>query len=195
MSPNNHGKANHPANAANPTRGNIPRPSQADERPDFSRNRDDIQHMEGPQHGGEAGPAVCVRCHAIRHHKHWHLDEQTATALLAQGDTEQVVCPGCVKVERQEYDGQVVLSGAFVHAHQDEIMGLIRNTESSMREHNPIARIASVTMADDRVEVLTISPFLAERIGKEVRKAYDGMLEIKHPERQEFIRVTWMRED
>jgi hypothetical protein len=194
MSPNQHGKANHPQHAENPTRGNVSRPTQADQRPDFSRFRDDVPHLEGPQPGGASGPAVCTRCHAIRHHKHWHLDEATAKALLAQGDTEQVICPGCVKVERQEYDGQVVLTGAFLNAHQEEIIGLIRNTESHIREHNPIARIASVTATEDRVEVLTISPFLAERIGKEVRKAYDGELEIKHPERQEFIRVTWMRE-
>lgn len=194
MSPNR-GKANHPQNPANPTRGNTRSPNQADQRPDTQRWREDTPHLEGPQPDGAAGPAVCTRCHAIRHHKHWHLDEKTAVGLIAQGDVEQLVCPGCVKVERQEWDGQVVLIGGFVQAHQDEIMGLIRNTESHIREHNPIARVGSVTATEDRLEVLTVSPFLAERIGKEVRKAYDGMLEIKHPERQEFIRVTWIRED
>lgn len=194
MSPK-HGKVNKPQHAENPTRGNIRRPSQADERPDYERFRPDIPHAEGPQPGGEGGHAVCVRCHAIRHQKHWHLDEREAQALIAGGEVEQMICPGCTKVERKEFDGQVVLTGAFVQAHQDEIMGLIRNTESHIRSHNPIARVASVTIDDDRVEVLTISPFLAERIGKEVRKAYEGMLEIKRPERQEFIRVTWMRED
>lgn len=194
MSPNP-GKAKHPQHGENPTRGNMRDPAHGDDTPYTQFRHEDTPHMEGPQPNGAAGPAVCVRCHAIRHHKHWHLDEKTATALIAQGDVEQMVCPGCVKVEREEYDGMVVLKGAFVQAHQDELVGLIRNTESHIREHNPIARVAMVKMADDRMEVLTISPFLAERIGKEVRKAYDGMLEIQHPERKEFIRVTWIRED
>lgn len=194
MSPNR-GKANHPQNAANPTRGNMRDPAQADTLPFTRVWREDTPHMEGPQPNGAAGPAVCVRCHAIRHHKHWELDERKATALIAQGEVEQLICPGCTKVEREEYDGMVVLSGAFVQSHQDELVGLIRNTEAHIREHNPIARVAMVKMADDRMEVLTISPFLAERIGKEVRKAYDGMLEIQHPERKEFIRVNWIRED
>ncbi len=194
MSPNP-GKANHPQHPENPTRGNSTTPSQADTHKETTQFRPDTPHHEGPQPDGAAGPAVCVRCHAIRHHKHWHLDEKAAKALIAKGDVEQLVCPGCVKVEREEYDGMVVLKGAFVQAHQDELVGLIRNTEAHIREHNPIARVAMVKMADDRLEVLTISPFLAECIGKDVRKAYDGMLEIQHPERKEFIRVTWIRDD
>lgn len=194
MSPNPN-KANHPRNPANPTHGIAREPSQADRHAESRQFRPDTPHHEGPQPGGEAGQAVCVRCHAVRHQKHWHLDEQAATALLAQGEVEQVICPGCLKVEREEFDGQVVLSGAFVEAHQDEIIGLIRNTEALLRANNPMARVASVTATADRLEVLTISPFLAERIGKEVRKAYDGKLQIQHADREAFIRVTWLRED
>lgn len=189
MSPNR-GKANHPQHRENPTRGAIRSPSQADQRPDMSRRRDKVTRDDQPTHG----PAVCTRCQAIYHHKHWHLPGRDQANQLGLGEVMETVCPGCVKVERQEYDGHVVISGPFVEAHHDEILGLIRNTESHIREHNPIARVAQLTEAPDRVEVLTISPFLAERIGKELSKAYDGQLEIQHPEREEFTRVTWIRD-
>ena len=141
-----------------------------------------------------AGSAVCTRCQAIYHHKHWHLPGQDAAATLGLGDVEATVCPGCTKVERQEYDGHVVISGEFLAAHEEEIMGLIKNTEAHIRSHNPIARIGKIEHLDDRIEVMTISPFLAERIGKELNKAYDGKLTVQHPEREDFIRVTWIRE-
>lgn len=153
-------------------------------------DRDKHARYENPS----VGSAVCTRCQAIYHHKHWHLPGQDAALHLGLGEVAETVCPGCVKVERQEYDGQVVISGPFVEAHQEEIMGLIRNTEAHIRSHNPIARVAQVTQAPDRVEVLTISPFLAERIGKELNKAYDGKLTVNHPEREDFIRVSWIRE-
>lgn len=145
-------------------------------------------------HGGYTGTVVCARCHAIWDHKHWHLNEDEYSRLRQDETIEKVVCPGCEKVERGEYDGQVTLRSSLIPENEQAIMGLIHNTEEHIREHNPLARIASLQRKGDTIEVLTISPFLAERIGKELRKAYHGQLEINHSERAEFVRVTWIRE-
>ena len=127
-------------------------------------------------------------------HRHWHPAGQGAALSLGLSEVTETVCPGCVKEERQEYDGHVMISGPFLASHEQEILGLIRNTEAQMRAHNPIARIAKLTQAADRIEIMTISALLAERIGKELNKAYDGNLTVQHPEREDFTRVTWFRE-
>lgn len=162
-----------------------------------------LQHQHQHQHRERAerddnpsvGSAVCTGCQAIYHNKHWHLPGHDNALKLGIGKVEETVCPGCTKVERQEYDGQVTISGPFLAAHQTEILGLIRNAEALLRSHNPIARIAKLTHEPDRIEVLTISPFLAERIGKELSKAYAGELTIQHPVQEQFVRVTWVRDD
>lgn len=166
-------------------------PSEARTRPDRRTTYESVPHAEGSYEG----TVICGRCHAIWDRKHWHLDESEYNRLRDDVTIEHVVCPGCLKIEREEYDGHVILKSPLIPANQEAITGLIYNTEAHIREHNPIARIASLTVEGDTIEVLTISPFLAERIGKELRKAYHGELEIKHPHRQPFIQVMWYRED
>lgn len=140
------------------------------------------------------GHGICTRCHAIWDRKHWHLNEEEYKSLRQDKSVSQVVCPACVKIERQEFDGQVTLKSPLIPKNEEAIIGLIYNTEAHIREHNPLARIASLTVRGDTIEVLTITPFLAERIGKELRKAYQGTVEFKHPLRQNFVRVSWYRE-
>lgn len=158
--------------------------------PNHRTFRPDVPHAEGSYEG----TVICTRCHAIWDNKHWHLNEQEYATLRNDTDVGQVICPGCEKIERGEYDGHVVLKSPLIPQNEEAIVGLIKNTEAHIREHNPLARIASLQVKGDSVEVLTISPFLAERIGKELRKAYHGELEIKHSEREQFVRVTWYRE-
>ena len=80
-------------------------------------------------------------------------------------------------------------AGAYVIAYDR----LIENTEAHIRRHNPIARIASLTEEGDTIRVLTISCFLAERIGKELEKAYGGKLDLQRLDREDFVRVRWSR--
>jgi hypothetical protein len=169
-------------------------PSMARTRPDFRRNYRDYATLRHFEDGSVYGHAVCTQCHAIWDRKHWHLNEEEYRQLRSDDTVEKVVCPACVKIEREEYDGHVILQSPLIPKNEEAIIGLIYNTEQHIREHNPLARIASLTVRGDTIEVLTITPFLAERIGKELRKAYHGTVEFKHPTRQNFVRVSWYRE-
>lgn len=169
-------------------------PSMARTRPDRRigyRKYSELRHFE---EGTVLGHAVCTQCHAIWDRKHWHLNEEEYRELRSDDSVEKVVCPACVKIEREEFDGHVILQSPLIPKNEEAIVGLIYNTEQHIREHNPLARIASLTVRGDTIEVLTITPFLAERIGKELRKAYHGTVEFKHPTRQNFVRVSWYRE-
>lgn len=141
------------------------------------------------------GTVTCGRCHAIFNgDKRWHLDETEFRALSEDPAIESVVCPACEAIEHEEYDGQVTLTSPLIAKDPEVFVGLIRNTEARLRENNPMARIAQLTVKDDTITVLTITPFLAERIGKELKKAYHGKVELQHLQRERFIRVSWYRE-
>lgn len=166
-------------------------PSAARTQPETRQFPPDVPHA----HVGLHGTVVCDRCHAIWARKRWHLDEVEHARLTALPETTHTTCPGCVAVERQEYDGEVILRSPLIAKDHASFIGLVRNTEALVREHNPLARVAVLENGGDQLRILTISPFLAERIGKEMRKAYDGDLVIEHAERERFVRVFWTRDE
>lgn len=158
-------------------------------RPDFHRDQPPCPHTTG----GYKGTVVCGRCHAIWNKKRWHLNEEQYRELVGEPTIASVVCPACHQIEWGEYDGVVTLRSPLIPANQAAIEGLIRHTEADIRTDNPLARIASLKATGDTIEILTITPFLAERIGKELQKAYDGELEVKAATCERFVRVTWLR--
>lgn len=48
---------------------------------------------------------------------------------------------------------------------------------------------------DGRVEILTTDEKLAQRIGREIRKAYQGCVSYKWSEDANLVRVDWSRDD
>lgn len=152
-----------------------------------------------PEGGGRPAPdtpgtLICPRCHAISQEKRWFLDEPLYEALKDSPGTRAVICPGCNAVERGLYDGEVVLRSPLLAANKDVALNLIRNEEARVRRDNPLARLASVEDRGEEIRVLTITPFLAHRIGKEFEKAYHGELEIQNLPDERFTRVRWTRE-
>ena len=159
-------------------------------RPDRRMNFPDMPHSPG----GYTGTVVCPRCHAIYNDKHWHFDEAEYERLRDAPDVNAVICPADEKIEREEYDGFVTLKSSLIPKNEEAVLGLIYNTEKHIQANNPMARIAKLSVDGDTIEVHTISTFLAERIGKELGKAYHGELDIKPSPREQFIRVSWYRE-
>lgn len=174
-----------------------PNPNKLSVPPDTAKTRHDRRILlPNIPHGNNTipGMAVCPRCHAIWEDKHWHLDERQYQELIQNPNVQQWVCPADQQIDKGEYDGQVTLSSPLIAEQSENFVGLIRNTEAHIRLHNPLARIAQLTAHGDTIEILTITPFLAERIGKELVKAYHGQVEFKHSERARFVRVSWKRD-
>ncbi len=140
------------------------------------------------------GIIICPRCHAISEQKRWFVDEQRYQELRGAAGVEEVVCPGCRRVEAQVYEGEVLLKSPLLVHTQDDALNLIRHTAEEARLENPIARLASVEARDDEIHVLTTTKWLAERIGKEFHKAYGGHVEIDSLPNEKFARVRWVRE-
>ncbi|HEY9869987.1 MAG TPA: BCAM0308 family protein [Candidatus Obscuribacterales bacterium] len=141
----------------------------------------------------EPGTSVCTRCTAICHDKHWYIDPNKLKSLARDPEVRQVMCPGCERVEKRMYDGEVVLESDLLVTHRDACLALIKHTEGKAWHDNPLSRIATMHENGKRIELLTTTRWLAMRLGKQFYKSFKGNLEIKPSHREKFVRVYWSR--
>lgn len=165
------------------------------DRQTFGRS-DDWRWMRKKLLEGEDRPGtlICPRCHAISDIKRWYFDEARYQQLRTQPGVGVITCPGCERQDRTYYEGIVRLRSPLLLRNKRQALGMIYNTEERESRENPIARLAAVQDHGEEIAVLTTTPFLAERIGKEFKKAFDGRLRIDHLPREKFSRVWWERE-
>jgi hypothetical protein len=104
-------------------------------------------------------------------------------------------CPACRKIADGFPSGVVTLRGGFLQTHRDEILSIVRNEERRARETNPLERIMEIRNGDESVEILTTDEKLAQRIGREIRKAYQGAVSYKWSEDANLVRVNWSRDN
>lgn len=141
----------------------------------------------------EPGASICTRCGAICHDKHWYIDPDMLKSLSRDPDVRTVHCPGCDRIERKIYDGEVILESELLVTHRESCLALIKHTEGKAWHDNPMSRIASMNENGRRIEILTTTRWLASRLGKQFYKSFKGTLEIKPSHREKFIRVYWSR--
>ncbi|MGE5190008.1 MAG: BCAM0308 family protein [Gemmatimonadota bacterium] len=139
---------------------------------------------------------ICPKCRAICRNKRWVIDEREFEALTRGGaGIAWRRCPACRKIEHGFPSGVVTLSGGYLRGHRDDILNLIRNEDRRAMGFNPLERIISMEDRGDALEIATTDEKLAQRIGREVRKACRGTVEYKWSEDSKLLRVNWAREE
>ena len=147
---------------------------------------------------GAASVGICPKCKAIYRNKRWVIDVRAFAALTRKGAGTGIVwarCPACRKIEDGFPAGLVTLSGGFLRDHREDILNLIRNEEKRAMGINPLERIIRMEGTGERLEIATTDEKLAQRIGREVRKACRGTVAYKWSEDCKLLRVTWAREE
>jgi len=157
-------------------------------RKNVDRTRDPYIPRKGPLDVG-----VCPECHAISRKKRWYLDEAEYLSLARAGAVLRR-CPACRKIADGFPSGVVTLHGTFLQAHHGEILAIVRNEERRARETNPLERIMAIRDGDECVEILATDEKLAQRIGREIRKACQGTVSYKWSEDANLVRVDWSRD-
>ena len=157
-------------------------------RKNVDRTKDSYLPRKGPLDVG-----VCPDCHAISRKKRWYMDEAEYESLARTGVVLRR-CPACRKIADGFPSGVVTLRGRFLQTHREEILTIVRNEEHRARETNPLERIMEIRDGDESVEILTTDEKLAQRIGREVRKAYQGTVSYKWSEDANLVRVNWARD-
>lgn len=151
----------------------------------------DVTHDPYSPWMGAKEAAVCRNCGAVYHRKRWTLD---ALPSRPAGRTiRRVTCPACRK-KRDDYSGGIIrLGGGFLKPHKEEILRLIRNQERRAVGVNPLERIILVKDLGNFVEIRTTSDRFAQRIGKEVQRAFKGEVTYQWSRDDKFLRVKWSR--
>jgi hypothetical protein len=136
--------------------------------------------------GKPRGVTRCTDCSAVFHRGRW---TWRATPVVAAAG----LCPACRRVREGLPAGFVRLSGEFVRAHKDEVVGRVRHCEEAERRDHPLQRIIAVKAQGGGMVVTTTDAHLARRIGEALQRAYKGELQYRYNKDETLLRVTWSR--
>jgi NMD protein affecting ribosome stability and mRNA decay len=135
-------------------------------------------------------PALCGSCGAVYVRKTWRRSESRRLGAYLQG-AERVSCPACRQVGEGRGYGRVLLRGAWLADHEDEVRRRISAVESRARHSQPERRLVAIARHDDGLEVRTTSQKLAHRIARELQKAFGGRMSYAWSDRDGSLRATW----
>lgn len=138
-------------------------------------------------------PAKCNMCQSIYHHKRWYLKDDPIAREFQDESIRLTVCPACRKTREHFPEGIITLRGKFLISHKDEILHLIRNEETRAKGVNPLEGIISVKEMENFIEIQTTSERFAERIGKDIKRAFKGEVHYHWAHGDKLIRVEWSR--
>lgn len=140
---------------------------------------------------GQKEMAACEKCGAVYRHKRWTLE--IAASDLRGMKVRKVICPACRKARDRFPGGIVTLSGEFLKDHKDEILRRIRNEEGRAKKVNPLERIIAVNDGGETLELQTTTERFAQRIGREINRAFKGKVQYRWSTDNKFVRVNWRR--
>lgn len=167
-----------PAGTAGRARAGL-RGSRADKSPPVARKRRVLSE-----------PTVCPTCRAVFWHKTWRRSRGRMLRVLLY-PAPRAVCPACRQVRGGDFFGRVVLRGAGVLPHQDEILHRIRNVAARARFTQPERRIVAIDRTGDSLQVRTTSQKLAHRIAHELKKAFGGRTSYVWSDRGGRLDAVW----
>lgn len=134
-----------------------------------------------------AEPARCPECGAVYRAGRWRWLRR------APADARPELCQACRRVRDDCAAGIVSLRGDFVREHEEELLAAMLRQERLERERHPLHRIMDVKRDGDAVVVRTTDIHLPQRIGKALRRAYDGTLALHFDRDAYFLRLEWTR--
>jgi NMD protein affecting ribosome stability and mRNA decay len=132
--------------------------------------------------------ATCPQCGARYQRGRWTWSEVQADKPKSQ------ICPACRRVNEHYPAGEVLISGAFVKAHRDEIVARAHHIEEAERGQHPLHRIMSIEEEGGTITIKTTDIHLPHRIGRALTDAWDGSMKTHYDLNGYFTRVEWNRE-
>jgi hypothetical protein len=152
-----------------------------------TRSMDAYRHKEGMKE-----EVVCTGCRAFFMNKRWH-SGGAATGMGSGAVKGGALCPACQRMQDGNPAGIATFSGEYLRKHEAEILNTIKNVEEKARVKNPLARIMAIDHEGGGVAVSTTDDKLAQKLGKDIYKAYSGRLEYQWSKEDSFVRVNWSR--
>jgi NMD protein affecting ribosome stability and mRNA decay len=136
-----------------------------------------------------AGKFLCTACGAEYHEKHWYTTDSSLED--ERKEFQETLCPGCYRIEKKIWQGEVLLEGELIGKMREELTSLIRHVESKCWQDNPASRISSTEEENGRIAIKTTTEWLATRIGKELKKAFKGKLVFHPSPEKDMVSLRW----
>ncbi len=141
--------------------------------------------------GVSSGVKICPTCDAVSNIKRWETAPVLHAVYAKDKSVERALCPGCQRVKDKYIDGIVELQGEVIGKKSKEVKSIIDHILSYARSDDPVHNIVSMKGTGNKLTINTTSVWLAETIGKAIRRQYKGHLEIHFGHGEEFVRVYW----
>jgi hypothetical protein len=134
-------------------------------------------------------PSTCPDCQATFHQGRWSWEAPPAGAASHR-------CPACERIRDGMPAGELLLAGAFLAAHGDEVMRLVNHTDECMRMEHPLERLIDTSgdPATGPVLLRFTGIHATHGLGKALEKAFGGSLEAPYPEAGAPMRARWQRD-
>ncbi len=144
--------------------------------------------------GASRKVSVCEGCRAVYMNKRWYARGPAYETAVKKADNVVVVCPACLKIRDDFPGGIVTLKGGYVLPHKNDLMKLVKNEEERARGLNPLERVMSVKENGyGSIVITTTNERLAQRLGRAIRKAFQGEVTYNWSHDNKLARVDWER--
>jgi hypothetical protein len=144
-----------------------------------------------------AEPAICEICGDVYADRRWSKPDPESSSKKHPHfrPAKIVICPACKRERDGIPSGYLHLEGEFLSEHRDEIERLIDNEAARASEDNPLARIMRWERDDaGRLMVLTTTEHLALRLGRALKKAFDGKVRNDFSHENKLAHIWWKRD-
>lgn len=113
--------------------------------------------------------------------------------VATHAESHWQICPACIQIQEGYAGGVLRLSGSFLGRHLGDIMNRVRNVEKDAVQHHPLQRIMRIDRQDGDILIYGTSEHLVVRIGKALRRAFKGQLDLRYSPDEKFVRARWNR--
>ena len=138
------------------------------------------------------GLLVCPQMHAVFAKKRWVIDEAMFAKLSVSTATNRSLCLACRKIRDAYPEGIVTVRWPDLDEHEAEIRGLIANEEDRAPAINPLARVKKVVTFSKRdMDIQTTSDQLAQRVGRQLVRAFGGEEAYRWTYKNTLLGVDW----
>jgi hypothetical protein len=100
-------------------------------------------------------------------------------------------CPACLQIQDNFPGGVMHLCGALLKGHRKEILKCARGAEKTMLAEHPLGRIFRTEEIRGEIVLYSTTQHLVSRIGKALRDAFGGKLQLKYGPGIETATAYW----
>jgi hypothetical protein len=141
-----------------------------------------------------AGLVRCPVCGSMNARGRWtspSLARPTKQTAAAKKPLREVKCPACRQIEDRFAQSVVELRGGRWREKRELVENTIRHTERIARVGNDQERVLWTKDLGEVTKVYVSLPGLARRIGRELEKSFQGVVEYERSTEEPFMRVRW----